>query len=171
MAEKAKDIAASMVEGYEATVYLLGIGLTDYQAAKVYKQYEKLTVKTVSENPYTLLEIDGFGFHTVDRIALKAGIKVGNISRIRACIMHVLSDSSNGGHIWYSGWGLVDVVKETLISTAMKAEVPVDDCPDTQDIRREVYYLNSSGALVVDTGRVFNKTLLRAEQTIMEYLQ
>lgn len=172
MAEKAKEIAISMVDGYEATVYLLGINLTDYQAGKVFREFGKNTIKVVSENPYRLLVIDGFGFMTVDRIALKAGIEVGNPARIRACIMHVLSDgATNGGHIWHNGWSLTDIVSETLISTAMRAEVSLMECPTVQDIRREAYHLAAEGTLVIDNGRVFNKALLRAEQTILEYLQ
>lgn len=169
--EASIELAETLLESYEATVYLLGIGLTDHQSALIYKLYGADTVKTVSQEPYKLTEIDGFGFLTVDKIALKAGISVGNPARISSCILFVLDDSaSNGGHIWRNGWNLAETVLETLTSTAMKAEVPMTGAPDIETIREQVHFLKSEGKIHLSKGKVFSKNLLNAEQTILEFV-
>jgi exodeoxyribonuclease V alpha subunit len=169
--DEAMAVAATLLESYEATVYLLGIGLTDHQASTIYRQYGKDTVKMVSENPYSLTEIDGFGFLTVDKIALKSGVSVGNPARIAACVLYVLADSAtNGGNIWFNGWSLVDMVIETLTQTAIRAEVPMQGAPDTQSVRQQVHFLAAEEKLTVSEGRVFSRSLLEAEQSIYDFI-
>jgi len=164
-------ISATLLESYEATVYLLGIGLTDHQASTIYRRYGKETVKVVSENPYQMTEIDGMGFITVDKIALKAGVSVGNSARISACILYVLDDSAtNGGHIWHSGWSLADIVIETLTATAIKTEVPMHMAPGKDEVRRQVHFLAAENKVVIDKGRVFGVDLLGAEKRILEFM-
>lgn len=169
--EEAISIAKTLLESYEATVYLLGIGLTDHQASTIYRMYGRDTVKVVSEKPYSLTDIDGFGFITVDKIALKAGVSVGNPARICACILYVLDDSaSNGGHIWHNGWSLADIVLETLTDTAQKAEVSLIGAPDKDEIRKQVHFLSAEGKISVTKGRVFSKVLLDAEVAIFDFI-
>ena len=169
--ELAVNIAKSLLGSYEATVYLLGIGLTDHQANAIYNIYGAATIKTVSEQPYRLTEIDGFGYRTVDKIALKAGMPVGSAARINACILWVLDDSANnGGNIWHTGWSLVDIVLETLTDTAIKAEVPTRDAPLKDDVRRQVHFLASEGKVFIESGRVYSVPLLEAERVIFDFI-
>ena len=164
-------ISSTLLESYEATVYLLSIGLTDHQAAIIYREYQEKTIETVSNNPYWMTEIDGFGFLTVDKIALKAGMSVNNQARIAACILYTLDDaSSNGGNIWLNGWTLVDIVKETLTGTAIKAEVSMIDAPGDDDVRKIVHYLSAENKLFISKGRVFSNQLLQAEKKILEFV-
>lgn len=170
-AEKAKEIASGLLESYEATVYLLGIGLTDHQAATIYKVFGAESINIVSRDPYKLLEIGGFGFLTVDKIALKAGIAVNNPSRIAACVLYVLDDSAiNGGHVWHSGWQLAETVLETLSHSATKAEVSLVNAPDIEQVRQQVKFLNAEKKVAIDKGKVFSRELLRAERTILEFV-
>lgn len=170
--EYAIEIANSLVESYDATVYLLGIGLTDHQANLIYQRYGASTVATVSENPYLLTEIDGFGFLTVDKIALKAGICIDNQARIQACVLYVIGDSAtNGGNIWFNGWSLAETVLETLSAAVLKAEVPIANSPDIKAVRQQVYNLAAEGKIVIKTGRVYGKELLNAEKKIVEFLR
>lgn len=170
--EAAIAVATSMLDTYDTTVYLLGIGLTDNQAAKIYSTFKKDTKKIVSEEPYRLIDIEGFGFLTVDKIALKAGISISNPSRIAACIMYVINESSlNGGHVYHSGWALSDIVLDTLTQSALSAEVPMIGAPVTEDIRKQVYFLESEGKVEIRKGKVFGKGLLKAEQSILQFLE
>lgn len=169
--EEAIAVTATLLESYDATVYLLGIGLTDYQAGTIYRRYGRETIKVVSENPYQMTEIDGMGFITVDKIALKAGVSVGNPARIAACVKYVLDDSaSNGGNIWHNGWSLADIVLETLTATAIKAEVPMHGAPDVSEVRKQVHFLAAEGKVVVEKGRVFSVDLLNAEKSILGFM-
>ena len=170
--EHAIEIAGTLIESYNATVYLLGIGLTDHQASVIYGTYKHDTIKIVSEDPYRLTaEIDGFGFITVDKIALKAGVSVGNVARINACIVYVLDDSAtNGGNIWHSGWSLCDIVLETLTETAKKAEVSLQGAPDKELVRKQIHFMCAEGKISIMEGRVFSKTLLEAETAIFDFI-
>lgn len=169
--EQAKEIAATLVESYEVTVYLLGIGLTDHQAAIIYREYGNNAIEIVSTNPYQLTEIDGFGFITVDKIALKAGVSVGNPSRIMACVLYVINDSAlNGGHIYHSGWNLSEIVLETLTATAVRAEVPMIGAPTIEDVRQQIHNLAAEDKVSVQKGKVYSKSLLRAEEKILGFI-
>ena len=90
-AETAIIIASTLIDNYETLTYLMGIGLTDYQAGQIIKEFGRFSRETVAENPYALLKIDGFGFRTVDVIALKAGIKQNSTARIMAGVLHCAS--------------------------------------------------------------------------------
>jgi exodeoxyribonuclease V alpha subunit len=169
--EAAIAVATSLIDSYDTTVYLLSIGLTDNQAATIYSVFGKDTKKIVSEDPYQLIKIDGFGFLTVDKIALKAGVSIGSPSRIAACIMYVVADSSlNGGHIWHAGWELADIVLDTLSNSALKAEVPMIGFPVIEDVRKQVHFLKAEGKLEVEKGKVYPKGLLTAEQSILSFV-
>lgn len=171
MVDTAIDIAKELLASYESTVYLLGIGLTDHQAAVIYREYKQDSIKVVSQDPYKLTMIDGFGFITVDKIALKAGISPGNQSRISTCVLHVLDDSAtNGGHVWHSGWKLAESVLEILTQTAMKAEVPLSGLPDLETVRQQIKFLQADGKISIQKGKVFSKELLNAEQAILEFV-
>lgn len=170
-ADAAKELAGGLLESYEITVYLLSIGLTDHQAATIYKTFGSESKEIVANNPYRLIEIDGFGFLTTDKIALKAGVSVGNPARIAACILYVLDDSAtNGGHVWHSGWTLSETVLETLTQTAMKSEVSLSGMPDIEQIRQQVKFLCTENKVAIDKGKVFSRELLNAERSILSFV-
>ena len=73
--EKQKDIK-------EVMVFLQGYGVSTAYAAKIYRQYQKDSIKTVKENPYQLADdIWGIGFKTADSIASKMGYGNSEIGR------------------------------------------------------------------------------------------
>ena len=172
MVEPAKTIAASLVNNIEATIYLLGIGLTDNKANTVMSHFgAKHAIKVVSENPYRLMDINGFGFLTVDKIAFQAGIEAGNQARVAACILYCLKDSQkNNGHIWFYGKELVAIVIDMMTESAKKAEVPLRDMPDYERVRMAIYELQAEGKVVIDGPMVFSKELLDAEKVIQSFL-
>ena len=170
-AEEAREIAGGLLESYEATVYLLSCNLTNYQAGIIYRMYGSDTIKVVSEDPYRLMEIDGIGFRRADTIAMKAGIAINNPARINACILYVLSDSAtNGGHIWFTGWSLCELVLTTLTETAMSAGVPMANAPDKHSVRTQIYFLQAEGKLAIEDGKVFDVELMAAESRILEFI-
>ncbi|MDR9502602.1 MAG: helix-hairpin-helix domain-containing protein [Desulfurivibrionaceae bacterium] len=167
-AELAKSIACNLVESIEATIYLLGIGLTDNKCNRVLTHFGvKHAVAAVKENPYSLMDIDGFGFVTADDIAFKAGIDAGNPARVAACILYCLIDGQkNEGHVYQMGRILIAIVSETLTESAKKARVPLVHMPDYGTIRAAVYNLQAEGRVVIDEGRVYATELLDAEKEI-----
>jgi exodeoxyribonuclease V alpha subunit len=60
---------------------------------KIYDKWGKDSIKFLSENPYLLMDVKGFGFIKTDEIAHKILCKVPVRSRVLACIRHVLTEN------------------------------------------------------------------------------
>lgn len=57
-------------------------------------------VMRLQENPYLLLDIDGYGFKKADEIAMKMGIAPVSLDRVNACVNHLVDEEANSGHAW-----------------------------------------------------------------------
>ena len=179
--EEVIKVATLLLSSYEEQVYFLSLGLTQGQINKITEKFGgKKGMKVVKETPYKLLDIDGFGFLTVDSIALRAGVNPGAEGRISACVMYFLNDSTkSGGHTWFymsklihgDDWkGGITGVLTLLKKTAMAASVPLSGMPGDDDIKRAVTGLESEGKVVIIEGKVYDSELLRAEMNIQEAL-
>ena len=181
--DQVMDVARSLVSSYEEQVYFLGMGLTPRQAQMITNEFghgKNGGMKVVKETPYRLLEISGFGFITVDSIAIKSGVNIGAEGRIAACVLFLLADSrESGGHTWFymstliggEDWkGGIDGVRALLKKTAMDNNLPLNGLPDDNEIERVVRGLARSGKVVIEDGRVFDANLRNAEKGIMECL-
>lgn len=69
-------------------------------SAKIYKLYRDQAEVLIRDNPYRLVdEVDGVGFRTADRIAMRLGIAQGDSFRINSGIKFALLDAAaSGGH-------------------------------------------------------------------------
>ena len=86
---------------------LLRMGLTISQANNTYTYFEKnfsrdgyaidgdFIIKTIMENPYTLMEVKGIGFRIADTIGLRNGIALDNENRIEKGIIAYFNEESN----------------------------------------------------------------------------
>lgn len=165
----AKEIASSLVHDREALVYLLGIGLSDNQAAKIIKRYNSKAIDVVKNTPYELISsIDGFGFMIVDGIALKSGIHAGSESRIMACVDFILNSSENEGNTYIHGKRLCAMGEDFLIESAKKHMVPLNNMPGYQEIRAAIYKLQSEKKVRIEAGLVFSRELMQAEEEIFQ---
>ena len=95
--DKQKEIIyQNLVENYkleEDVVELLSLGLSLKMASKIIKALGDKALKTVLENPYSLIDyIEGIGFIRADEIALKIGISKDSPYRIKALILNTLQD-------------------------------------------------------------------------------
>ena len=155
----------------QATIFLLSIGLTDHQTAKIIDFYgPDEAVETIKTNPYKLIaDINGFGFMTVDTIALKAGISIDSQVRINACLLYCLLDSEmNDGNIWIHGKFLIKLCLDMLDNNAVKAGVPLRNHPVYQDVRQCIAFLESEGKILIDGIKVYSKKLLDCEKKILK---
>src|SRR5699024_928147 len=78
-------------EVQEIITELSKFGITANLTLKLYKKYGAETEALVKQNPYTLTEVNGLGFHKVDEIARNMGILPTSTYRINACVEYVLS--------------------------------------------------------------------------------
>lgn len=168
--KEAMAISSSLVEFAEATIYLLGIGLTNGQTHKIIERYKEGSIHIIQSRPYQLIEdIDGFGFMVTDKIALKSGVKVGSFTRTIACVVYCLTDSQhNQGHIYIYGKTLIGIVMDVLKDSAQKASVSLIGAAQYDEVRKAIYTLETEGKVSIDKGKVFSRKLLDAEIIIRE---
>ena len=101
--------AAMILESYTAQVsmrrvmiFLQNYGISANLSTKIAKRYGGDTIPLIRENPYRLvLDIEGVGFVTADRIALSMGIDPRSEFRLRSALYHLLSEAANNfGHTY-----------------------------------------------------------------------
>ena len=79
----------------DAMMFLQRYGITTNTAMKIYAVYGRDTVKTVSANPYALIEdVDGIGFYSADKIARSMGVEKNGWFRARAGTVFTLKESA-----------------------------------------------------------------------------
>lgn len=108
-----KEIASIMV-------YLQDKGISPAYAVKIYKKYGQMAIAVVQENPYRLAEeLWGVGFKIADQIARSVGIASDSIKRVKAGLLHQISQEVGNGHLYVD----LDLLKE---KTALLLELPED---------------------------------------------
>lgn len=74
-------------------------GMTLTVALKIYTEWGDSSVKRIDADPYSLIDIDGIGFHLADNIAISYyGIQSDSAKRVEAGIMMVMRDLCSFGH-------------------------------------------------------------------------
>ncbi len=101
---KAAEIGAAMREmksARDAMMFLQNNGISLNLAMKIYKAYGDDTVALVRTNPYGLIvDIDGVGFITADRIARSVGIGADSPERIKAGLVYSLRTAGDSGNTY-----------------------------------------------------------------------
>ena len=88
-------------------------------AIKIYNIYKEKTIEVVKSNPYQLVEdVEGIGFTTADKIAIKLGIDLYGENRIKAGLVYTLKTASEReGHTYLPKSVLVQSCIEILAFT------------------------------------------------------
>src|SRR5688572_8354204 len=147
----------------ELMIFLADTGIGAARAARIHKQFGADAVRLIRENPYRLAqEIRGIGFVTADTLALKLGMARDSIERIRAGVVHALTEGSTSGH---TGMPADDLVTEAAELLSV----------DSERVREAIVLEAEAGRLIGDKleGRnaVFLPWLHRAEKRIAENLR
>lgn len=105
----------------EAVMFLQKYDISINTAVKIFDKYKYKTEEILTENPYKLIEdIDGIGFKTADKIAMKLGISFDSDKRIRAGILYELSEIAE------KQGSTVAFADELIIQTSQTLELNVD---------------------------------------------
>lgn len=115
-------------------------------------------LQKINENPYILTEVDGFGFKTVDEIALKMGVDKKSKNRIKSCIIYLLEVNGEEGHSW--------VKRTKLISEAIKLlKIKI---ADIEEILNDI---DTSDKYIAGKKRVYLVKYLKYELTIALHIK
>lgn len=157
-------------------------GLTPNFIQKLVKTYKNpnTLVDMVKNNPYQLTyDVDGIGFLTADKIALKGGISEKSVERIKAYIKYFLQQEGEDGNSYITAGELVANIynafdgKENIVETYYDN----DGNPMGNNIGRAIEELTESGIITVEDNpnksrrRVYLTEYWNLEQEISSHLQ
>jgi exodeoxyribonuclease V alpha subunit len=114
----------------EIMIFLHSHGVSTARAVRIFKTYGSHAIQVMTENPYRLArDIRGIGFKTADAIAMKLGIEMTAVIRVRAGISYALTEAMDEGHCGLPTDELVPLaeklldVPQQLIQTALELEL------------------------------------------------
>lgn len=133
--------AIAMMNTYEANKqareiiqYLGQFGVGIKVANKVYHKYGITAINVAKETPYALCEIDGIGFDTADRIAMKENLPLDSVERMDCCARHVLKMAEMEGHLGLDkekfGQAMLSKLNTPLVSPAKVLEYTIQAIHD-----------------------------------------
>lgn len=80
-------------------VFLHGHGLSPLRAARIHEAYGKKAIDVVTDDPYRLArDIRGIGFQAADELAARLGLERNGAPRLRAGLVHSLTEAQDDGH-------------------------------------------------------------------------
>lgn len=128
-----------MKEMQNVIMFLQSHYITTNMAIKIFNIYKDKTIEIVKTNPYQLIEdIDGVGFATADKIAIKLGIDLYGENRIKAGLIYTLKTASEReGHTFLPKEVLVQNCIEILNYTSSDAPM-IEKCIDFLQIEAMV---------------------------------
>ncbi len=99
----------------ELMVFLRSNGMSATFAARIFKEYGRDSIKSITENPYRLaMDITGIGFLTSDKLAAGIGFERDSPLRAEAGILYVLSEAADEGHVCVPHEWLIERCRQTL---------------------------------------------------------
>lgn len=107
----------------ELMVYLSPFGVTPKKISKIQEHFGNASASIVKKNPFRLCEIRGFGFLTVDPIAIRSqNFKPDHPLRIKAAISHVLKEAEAEGHLYLDSQEIVEKTENLLNHKKIRKE-------------------------------------------------
>lgn len=118
---------------YFVPFIITGGEITLNQAKKIFDKYGTDTEQTLKNNPYLLVyDIDSFGFHKADKIALKSGHKYDGKERIFAGMVCALKNAAqNSGHCFLYESELLRDATELLLPITQMSSIFYQDVLNT----------------------------------------
>jgi len=135
-----------MKEMQNVIMFLQSYYISTNLAIKIFNIYKDKTIEVVKNNPYQLVEdIDGVGFATADKIAIKLGIDLYGENRIKAGLVYTLKTASEKeGHTYLPSENLIQNCIEILNYTSSEVDI-VRKCLEYLQIEGMVKNFNYHG--------------------------
>jgi ATP-dependent exoDNAse (exonuclease V) alpha subunit len=147
---------------YSLRAFLGSLGLKERRIKRVLSYFgghEFDAEEKIKQNPYQLIEIEGFGFTTVDFIARKLGITEESSERLKAFLIYCLKIiCPSYGHLFLTIPEIILAINEFCVENNTK--FMGKDITDA-DINDALISLQDH--LVIDQGRVYSKSQFKFE--------
>jgi len=151
-------------EQREGLEFLFDLDLSPYLCARAIEEFGSSLTAKVKEDPFCLLEVEGFPFAEVDKVARKFKIKKDSPQRVRAVIFHVLDRIIPfRGHLFASMSDIFSEIK-TLNSE-------IEPIPLSKDIIfKGLKQLRDAGKIIVESRRIYSKKWFEFEDKAAQKL-
>lgn len=98
----------------DLAAYLTPFNVTPKKIQKIYENFGSDALNTVKNQPFTLCQINGFGFLTVDEIAKANKCRLNDPMRIEGCIHYCMELETQDGHLYANKQAFQKKVYEQL---------------------------------------------------------
>lgn len=143
----------------ELMVYLAPFGVTAKKLEKIQEHFGKSAYHIIQENPFRLCEVKGFGFLTVDSIAVKAkDFRPDDPLRIKAAITHVMQAAEEEGHLFLTCDEVVEKAGLLLNNDKKNREVAERAIKDAGN-----EMIHQDQTLVGNGGGIYSRAAFEAE--------
>ena len=136
--DKAAEMGKSFKSQFAAREVIIALekwGLTPSEALSAYKAFGSGATARINENPYILCtEKMGLRFERVDEIAESFPVKVKDIYRQRAGILHILRHNLSNGHTCVPREKLIIPAKELIGTEREETGEVIDDLIEDKEI-------------------------------------
>jgi exodeoxyribonuclease V alpha subunit len=131
----ASDWATGELSNAKIKTRLYEIGIMPSQVQKLIAKYGNNAEKKIRDDCFSLTEIHGFGFTTVDKIADLIGIPKNDPGRIKACLMYAMQKLCDNGHTCVS---VRELVKTTCDMLGIYQQVVIPFLQDLIDSKKVI---------------------------------
>lgn len=157
--------------------FLKDNAITDNLALKIYHKFGINSVRSITENPFCLCDIEGIGFKRADEIAMRLEFPKDSIYRIEAALLSVLKDSNKNGDCFLHYDYLIGEARTLLGIDEDKIVMTLDslDVPNHEGIRSVVLMKpteeeKADDSLALDTYPVYLAPYYYAELGVARHL-
>ncbi len=143
----------------ELMVYLAPFGVTAKKLEKIQEHFGKSAYHIIQKNPFRLCEVKGFGFLTVDAIAMKAkDFRPDDPLRIKAAVAHVMQEAEEEGHLFLTCDEVVEKAGLLLNNDKKNREVTERAIKDAGNAM-----IHQDQTLVGNGGGIYSRPAFEAE--------
>ncbi|MCP3025584.1 ATP-dependent RecD-like DNA helicase [Halobacillus sp. A5] len=166
--EKKQQLIDSLKEhqGFEHVMIQLnkyGFGLKLSQ--KIYEAFKDQTLSIIEEDPYQLVfNVDGFGFHRADEIAVVQELPENHPTRIRAACLYVLQQSLSTGHVYLP-------TKDCLLQVDQLLNNGSNQGISFDELSKQMIELAEARYVFIEEERVYLPSLYHAENGFCHQLE
>ena len=98
----------------DLSVFLTEFAVDASTIRAVYATFDSNAIRVITETPYRLVSVDGFGFALADKLAFKQGFGRDAPERLEGAILYVLRQEAQNGHLYLRRGDLAGLVDELM---------------------------------------------------------
>jgi len=92
--------------------FLEDMGLPRAKLRQVWATFQDDTIRILSKDPWSLVQVDGITFEQADGVARKLGLDMTNPSRIKGAVLFACKTQRGFGHVYYRTGLIVGAVQQ-----------------------------------------------------------